>query len=369
MLGACLIGLAAAIPPAVADTHVHISPGSYARAEAIFEASGVDWALNLSGSWPTGRARGVFERQMTAARRSGRVVLAVNLPWRYAQHPKFPEVMVQLLEKATVAGARALKIQKALGLGVLGPGGTRLPVDSPVMDPIWRAAGRLGLPVVIHTADPKAFWDPVTPENERYAELSVHPGWSYYGEKEVPSFEALLAELERAVAKHPNTTFVSVHFGNHAEDPRAVSAQLDAYPNLYVDLAARVVELGRHPPEALRQLFLRHRGRILFGTDVGVWPQGGIMLGSTGEEPDTDADAPPYYRAHYRWLETSETLPSPVPIQGDWDIRGLDLPSEVLNDLYRGNAEMLFGPPPAASKAAERYPPYFRATLGVDGGP
>ena len=335
---------------------MHISPSESARALALFDAVGIDWALNLSGGWPGGR----MEAQLEVARATGRWVLAANLPWRYAPHPKFVPIAVSILEEAAALGARALKVEKALGLSAQDEGGGRLAVDSPRLDPIWAAAGRLGLPVVIHTGDPKAFWEPVTEDNERYAELSVHPGWSNYGIPGLPSFEALLAELEHVVARHPETTFVSVHFGNHAEDPWAVERQLARYPNLYVDLAARIVELGRHDPKRLRGLLERYSSRVLFGTDLGLWPRGGIMLGSTGEEPDTDADGPPYYAAHWRWLETEDTLPSPVPIQGAWSIRGVHLSADALERIYRENAERLFGPPPAASVAADAYPPFFR---------
>lgn len=334
---------------------MHIAPTELRRAHALFRSASVDWALNLSGGWPGGR----FEAQARAAERSGRLILAVNLPWRAARLPAFAKIAVELMEEATRRGARALKIEKALGLGVIGPDGARLPVDAPSLDPVWAAAGRLGLPVVIHTGDPEAFFEAPTPDNERWAELSVHPGWSYYGEPDIPGFDALLAELERVVARHPDTTFVSVHFGNHAEDPWAVAEQLARYPNLYVDIAARIVELGRNDPTRLRALFERYADRILFGTDLGLWP-GGIMLGSTGAVPDTDAQGPAYYEAHWAWLETDKEIPSPVPIQGDWPIRGLALSRTTLTRIYRRNAEVLFGPPPPGSSAADAYPPYFR---------
>ena len=343
------------VAPAV-DAHTHIAPTEHARAARHFDAAGVDWAVNLSGGWPGGP----LEAQLEAARAEGRVSTAVSLPWRFSSHPRFVPVAVELLEAATRLGVRALKIEKALGLSARDLDGERLPVDSRRLDPIWAAAGRLGLPVMIHTGDPAAFWEPVTPDNERFRELSVHPGWSNHGVPGLPSFEALLSELERVVARHPGTVFVSVHFGNHAEDPAAVAAQLDRYPNLRVDLAARIVELGRRDPSGLRALFVRHAGRILLGTDLGLWPRGGVMLGSTGDTPDTDDEVPGYYRAHWAWLETSARIPSPVPIQGDWRITGIALDVATARRIERDNAEALFGPPPWRARAAARHPPFFR---------
>lgn len=327
----------------VVDTHLHVAPAELATLISVMDESGIAWGLDLSGKWPGGR----LEQHLDAARRSRRLLVACNLPWMAVTRPDFPEIGVAVLQESARLGAVALKIEKALGLGVPKPGGGLLPVDDPWLDPIWREAGRLGLPVVIHTADPKAFWRPVDEKNERFEELSAHPGWSNFGVPGVPSFEALLAQFERLVARHPGTRFVGVHFGNHAEDPFAVGAMLDRHPNLYVDLAARLPEIGRHDPERLRALFVRHADRILFGTDTGVF-RDGLMLGSYGEQPGKREEAKPYFDAHWRFLESRDpAIPSPTPIQGRWTIAGLGLPDEVLEKIYRRNAERLFGTPEA----------------------
>ncbi len=188
-------------------------------------------------------------------------------------------------------------------------------------------------------------------KNERLEELTAHPGWSNH-EKDVPSFESLLEEMLRLVARHPSTNFVAVHFGNHSEDPFWVGRALDEHPNLYVDLAARLPELGRHDPRRLHELFVRHQDRILFGTDTGLGPEGFYMLGSFGEEPNRAEEVGPYFRAHWRWLETwDQAQPSPTPIQGRWTINGIGLPAAVLEKIYRGNAERLLGRPAPAQAA------------------
>lgn len=337
--------------PAIVDAHVHVAPTELDRLHAILDEVGIAWVLNLSGLWPGGP----LERQLAAARRSGRILVACNLPWfATAERSDFPVLAAQLLERSKALGARALKIEKGLGLHHEKPDGTRLAVDDPWLDPIWRAAGRLGLPVVIHTGDPKAFWSPIDGNNERLEELTAHPAWSLYG-LNVPSFDDLQAELMRVVERHPSTTFVAVHFGNNAEDPEWVGAMLDRHPNLYVDLAARIPELGRHDPAKLRALFTKHAARILYGSDLGVSPKGFLMLGSFGEEPNRRDEVAPYFERQLAWLETSrEDIPSPTPIQGRWTIDGLALGQDVLAQLYVKNATRLFGPPPVL-------PPRFRA--------
>ncbi len=328
----------------VVDAHMHISPTEVERLHGMMDEVGVSWGLNLSGMWPGGR----LERQIAAAEESGRMLVACNLPWRLAgRYENFPMISASVIEDSARLGARALKISKSLGLGALKYDRSLLKVDDPWLDPIWKAAGDYGMPVVIHVGDPKAFWLPTDENNERFEELSAHPGWSNFGIEGLPSFQELLDALSRVVARHPRTTFVSVHFGNNAEDPFWVGEQLDRYPNLYVDLAARLPEVGRHDPDKLHDLFVRHADRILFATDLGVSPGGELMLGSTGTEPTKRDEVGPFFAKHWQWLETrTEAIPSPTPIQGRWTINGIGLPDPVLDKVYRENAIRVFGLPP-----------------------
>jgi predicted TIM-barrel fold metal-dependent hydrolase len=327
----------------VVDTHLHVAPTEIARLHEIMDEQGIAWGLNLSGMWPGGP----LEEQLAAAEKSGRLVVACNLPWFASKRlANFPEIGVEILKQSKELGARALKVEKALGLAARKPDGSLLAVDDPWLDPIWRTAGELSLPVVIHTGDPKAFWLPIDEKNERYEELKVHPRWSNFGDPEVPSFEKLLEQLMNVVTRHPKTTFVAVHFGNNAEDPAWVGSMLEKHANLHVDLAARLPEIGRHDPKVIHELFTKYADRILFGTDMGLSPREFIMLGSIGEEPNKRSEVKPFFDKHWRWLETwDKEIPSPTPIQGRWNIHGIGLSDEVLRKIYRENATRLFGGP------------------------
>jgi predicted TIM-barrel fold metal-dependent hydrolase len=159
------------------------------------------------------------------------------------------------------------------------------------------------------------------------------------------------------VARHPKTIFIGVHFGNDPEDPARVAQMLDAHKNLYIDLAARIPEIGRvdanHDPVRMRAFFEKYQDRILWGTDVGVGPEGtAMMFGSTGAEPATDADEQRFFDGCYRWLETHEkNIPTPTPIQGKWNIDGIGLPRVILEKVYWKNAARLLRvPDPVAPK-------------------
>ncbi|GMV12135.1 MAG: amidohydrolase family protein [Polyangiaceae bacterium] len=323
----------------VVDVHVHLAPDGVERLGRLMQRWQFDHVVNLSGGLP---GRGLPE-QLAAARASGgRVTVFTTLSFNDVRFPDYGARMAQSLRRAHAMGARGLKISKLLGLGLPAPDGRLLPVDDPGLDPVFEAAAELGLPVSIHSGDPRAFWLPIDEKNERKDELEAHPGWSQHGQ-EVPSFDQILEQLERRVARHPKTTFISVHFGNCAEDPERVAKWLRKYPNLYVDTAARVPELGRHPPEKMRAFFVEFQDRVLYGSDLGVSAEPEpLFLGSEGKEPAGAKDEERFFTATRRYFETTERdFDHPTPIQGKWRISGVGLPPEVLRKIYGDNARRL----------------------------
>ena len=256
----------------------------------------------------------------------GRFVTFCNVDWAGVGSPGWTEGAVARLEADVKAGARGLKVFKELGLRIRDQAGRLVLPDDPRLSDLWEAAGALGIPVLIHTADPVAFFRPLDRFNERWDELHEHPDWHFYG-PEFPPFEELIESLYRLIESHPKTTFITAHVGCYPENLGFVSQMLDRYPNLYTDISARIAELGRAPYSA-RQWFLRYPERILFGTDV------------------TPSAA--QYQTYFRVLETAdEYFPydpdSPIPSQGRWRIYGLYLPDDVLRAVYRGNAARLLG--------------------------
>ncbi|HKA86153.1 MAG TPA: amidohydrolase family protein [Haliangiales bacterium] len=347
---ACLACAPKAAPPpprlAKIDVHTHFGPAAVPNLLRIMDANGIDAVVNLSGSYA---GEGLEEQLAAAAAAPGRIFVFANLDWDEAERgPGYGARMAEGLRRAKALGARGLKIPKGLGLFYRDFRRALIAVDDPELDVVFETAAALGFPVALHVGDPVAFWRPPTSDNERYAELVAHPGWSFYG-KEVPSWEELFAALERRIARHPRTTFISVHFGNAAEYPERVAALLDKYPNLYIDTAARIPEMGRHDaahdPEKVRALFVRFQDRILFGTDLAVGRRPlDLMLGSSGRDPPTQADVDRFFSATWRYFETNDRqFDHPTPIQGDWKIDGIGLPPEVLRKVYGENARRLLG--------------------------
>jgi predicted TIM-barrel fold metal-dependent hydrolase len=357
----------------IIDLHQHIEANEerIRRAVRILDAAGVGVGVNLSGGAVTAATgeRSEFERTKTLFDRvaPGRFVQYFNLDYSHWNDPDFAEQAVRQAERAAALGAAGFKEYKRLGLYLRDKDKRLIRPDDPKLDPFWKRLGELGLPVSIHVADPRAFWLPYDDKNERWRELRDHRSW-WFGDPAVyPSRESLLAALENVVARHPETTFVSVHFANNAEDIEWVDRQLTAHPNLCADLAARIPEIGRHDPAAVRALFVKHQDRILFATDFQVYEK--LILGSSGDDENpTDNDALTFFRKEWRWLETPDkSWPHMTPIQGDWPISSINLPAGVLRKVYFDNARKLLARSlPLPVLLAHRIQKDFKPTGRID---
>jgi predicted TIM-barrel fold metal-dependent hydrolase len=309
----------------VIDVHNHVNDAQGIddhmppqRVIEVMDKTNVKTVVILTGMWGE-KLQKVIDEMVKPY--PGRFIVFTQIDWSKIDDPNFSAEMVQQLRDAVGRGARGLKLLKDLGLGVRDKSGKFIAVDDPRLDPVWEECGRLGIPVSIHTADPEAFFHPIDATNERYEELIEHPDWSFYG-PQFPSMEQLLEARNRVFARHPRTTFVSLHMG-WPENLDWVAGMLDKYPNVMAEFGAREAELGRQPRRT-RELFLKYQDRIMFGTDNGM------------EEA--------MYRNHFRWLETADEYFDywGSPGQGRWEIYGLNLPDPVLEKVYHLNAERMF---------------------------
>jgi predicted TIM-barrel fold metal-dependent hydrolase len=319
----------------VVDAHNHLGTpfGGDWEARPLAELldrldqAGVRLYVDLDGGWGEEILQRHLERFKAGA--PERFLHFGGVDWSAwpAHGDRFGEWAAGRLREQARWGAQGLKIWKNLGLKVRDPDGALVAVDDPRLDPIWVAAGESGLPVMIHVADPAAFFDPLDDLNERWEELQAHPDW-HFPSPPYPSFQSIVDSLARLVLRHPGTTFIGAHVGCYAENLAWVSDLLERAPNYYVDISARIAELGRQPYSA-RRFFLAHSERILFGLDMG---------------PDLAE-----YRLAYRFLESDdeyfEYSNEPVPPQGRWRIYGLHLPDETLGNIYHRNAERILPQP------------------------
>ena len=310
------------------DAHNHL-PMPYERMKDVnldemvreMDFLNVQAIVNLSGGTGSGLIQNL---ELLDRAYPGRFLTFCNVNWGGVGENGWLQRATAQLEADVSAGARGLKVFKRLGLQWRDTDGQLVMPDDPRIAGVWDKAAQLGIPVLIHTADPVAFFRPLDRCNERWDELHRHPDWHFYG-PDYPPFEDLIASLYRLIEAHPQTTFITAHVGCYPENLGFVSQMLDKYPNFYTDISARLAELGRAPYSA-RDWFLKYADRIVFGTD---------------QSPSMSM-----FQTHFRFLETADEYfdyspGSPIPPQGRWKIYGVYLPDEVLRKVYYQNVARL----------------------------
>ncbi len=290
--------------------------------------------VNLTGGVGSGLQQSI-QRYQTA--HPGRFLTFTEPQYARVNDRNYAREQSEDVERAHRLGARGLKVLKTLGLYLREQitSGPLIKIDDRRFDPMWEACAANAMPVAIHVSDPEAFFLPTDRFNERFEELSNHPDWSFHG-RDFPSNRQLLEARNRVFARHPKTSFVALHVGHDAEDLGYVSECLDRHPNMYVEIGARVGELGRQP-RAARRFFERYQDRILFGTDAVPH----------GTETPQQIFGEPLYEIYFRFLETEDEYfdyaPAPTPPQGRWRIYGIGLPEPILRKVYYDNAARLLG--------------------------
>jgi len=281
--------------------------------------------VNLSGSGfgPQSAKDLYFDKSTQNIRENQprRIGLFVNVDFNSVDIENHVENQVNIIRGAVAKGAIGLKVYKGLGLTNKDSKGNRVAVDDKRLGPIWEVCGELGIPVLIHSADPFQFWQDKDDQNERWFELKEKPGRYYGGSNFIPPFEEIINEQHTIFKRHPNTTFINAHLGWMGNDLDKLGKHLDEFPNVMTEFGAVIAELGRQPKTA-RNFFIRYQDRILFGKD------------SYNKEE---------FYTYFRVLESDDEYFNYFRKRhAFWKMYGLNLPDGVLKKIYHENALKLF---------------------------
>jgi predicted TIM-barrel fold metal-dependent hydrolase len=301
------------------DIHGHpptlLSPEIVNQVGAAMDALNLQVMVNATPS--SGERLAQQLAAVKASRYAGRFVMFASLDLRNVGPGSGTRIAAQL-EADVKAGAVGIgEIMKSFGLSIRKADGTRLKLDDPELDPVWKTAAKLRIPVFIHVGDPAEFFEPIDFNNERWLELALYPDRRYQDRSRFPSFEDLMAERDRLLARHPNTIWVLAHLGWHAQNLARLGAMFDRNRNLYSEVGAVLYDLGRQPRTA-RAFMIKYQDRILFGKD-SFQPDEYPYYWRVFETDDEYFD---YYRNYHAF----------------WKLYGLALPDSVLRKLYYGNA-------------------------------
>lgn len=299
------------------DVHGHqrreITPEDAQKLVGEMDRINMGAMVNLSGGSGEGLKQAIAS---LPGRYPKRFVVFANVDFSKIDEPGFAENAARQLEQDVKNGAAGLKVYKNLGMSITDKSGKRVPTDDPRLDPIWRKAGELGIPVLIHTGEPAPFWQPLDKHNERWLELTQFPQRQRSDPKYV-SFEQTMGEQHNLFRRHPKTKFINAHLGWLGHDLARLGKLLDELPNVYTEMGAVLYELGRQP-RAARAFLIKYQDRVLMGKDT------------------YNADEYAYY---FRVLETEdEYFDYYRKRHAFWKMYGLGLPDAVLRKIYYKNA-------------------------------
>lgn len=231
------------------------------------------------------------------------------------------DAMIAYLEKCHEMGAVGVGEMGDKGEGDLyarPTEGKGIHLDDPRMKPVLAKCAELKMPISIHIAEPYWMYLPEDEYNDGFPNAAVwHVDTTVAGCK---GYNELMTSFENAVRENPNTLFIACHFLNMNQDYPRLGKLLDKYPNLYVDIAARVAEAAQ-TPRATREFLIKYQDRVLFGTDNGMEAS--------------------MYRNIFRVYETADEHFYIHDFNYHWALSGFYLPDEVLAKIYYKNAERI----------------------------
>ena len=194
--------------------------------------------------------------------------------------------------------------------------GMGIHIDDPRIKPLIEKCAELRMPISIHIGEPIWMYLPMDADNDGLPNAAP---W-HVDTTNCLGYNGLINTFENAVRENPKTIFIACHYLNMTDDLPRLSAMLDKYPNMYVDIAARVAE-SAHTPRATREFLIKYQDRVLFGTDNGM--------------------EAPMYRFIFRVLETNDEHFYNPDLYYHWALSAFDLPDEVLKKIYHDNAERI----------------------------
>jgi predicted TIM-barrel fold metal-dependent hydrolase len=293
-----------------------------------------DSALNQEGRGTSGdgwRGQAELYRQ-----------LAQSSPDRYAwcttfdlprfDDPTYVGSVLAGLEQDFGDGAIACKVWKNLGMAARDAKGRFVMVDHPLLAPVFDYIAQAGRTLCTHIGSGAHCWQPLDEHNPHREWYAAHPQWYMYGKEGYPTRAELAASRDRLLEQHPTLRMVAAHLACWGDRLDELAVRLDRYPNLAVDISARLAELATQDRDPVRDFFLRYQDRILFGTDV-------VMRRRISDLPDAErrqvlSGLRTSYTTHFAYLESD----GPVTVRGH-ETRGLGLPPAVLEKVYHTNAE------------------------------
>ncbi len=240
--------------------------------------------------------------------------------------------VISRLEKDISAGAVCVKLWKNIGMKVRDRSGKFIMVDDPGLQPVFDYIRSKGLPVTGHLGEPRNCWLPldqmtVSSDSSYFAQ---NPQYHMFLHPEYPSYDDQINARDNLLKKNPDLVFIGCHLGSLEWNVDSLASRLDRYSNMAVDMTARICHLQYQSAQnrkQVRDFIIKYQDRLLYGTDSEY----------------RCSDNPEDFRngLHDTWLDDWKYFASDAEMTSDkfkGKFQGLQLPKEVVNKIYNGNA-------------------------------
>ncbi len=260
----------------------------------------------------------------------GQIAYATTFSVKNFDSDNWQKETIAYLEESFLNGATAVKVWKNIGMDLRDKDGRFVMIDDPKFAPIIEHLVSKGIPLIGHLGEPRECWLPLEQMKLHRSYYAAHPEYHMYLHPEYPSYEDQINARDNMLEKHPDLKFVGAHLGSLEWNLEELAKRLDKYPNMAVDLA-RMSDLYYHAMkdwDATRNFFIKYQDRLLYATDLQV---------RETDNPEEMNQRTHQARMHYwKFFTTDEVFAFP---DADGSYKGLKLPREVVDKIYRKNAE------------------------------
>lgn len=255
---------------------------------------------------------------------------------RYGK-PDFADSIITVIQKCMDRGASGIKIWKNIGMVLKDSSGRYVMVDDPAFEKVFTYLQSKKIPVMGHLGEPKNCWLPFSEmtDTSNYRYYKSHPEYHMYLHPEAPSYDDQMNARDNLLRKYPELAFEGAHFASLEWSVDELSKRLDSFPNLSVDMSARMGHLQYQSVadyEKVRSFLLKYQDRLMYGTDITV--------GKNEKNPEARIA-----QVHDRWISNwvylaTDSIQQIKYLQGE--VRGMHLPKTVIDKIYNTNAEKFF---------------------------
>jgi predicted TIM-barrel fold metal-dependent hydrolase len=260
------------------------------------------------------------------------VSYATTISIRNFSNTNWLEETLAYVDSTVKRGAKAVKIYKVIGMSLRDKEGKLVMIDDARFDPMFAHFEKNNIPVVGHLAEPRNCWLPVEQMTVKgdASYFSQHPEYHMYKHPEMPTYEDQIRARDNMLAKHPRLTFVGAHLGSLEYNVDSLAARLDRFPNMAVDMAARIVHLqlqARDNWQKVHDFLVKYNDRLLYATD--------LFVDESSDTAQARTSAHETWVSDWKFFATDESMTS---TQFDGSFKGLRLPKDVIDNIYFRNA-------------------------------